>query len=143
MITQIIIAFTGMIAIWLTQQDNDDWKKYACLFGIVGQPFWFYSAYTSEQWGILVLTFFYTYSWYIGINNNWIKYMNEPKYPNINILYHRLKKEGILQDVVSSMDDLIEICKKRSKGIGINADQYANVYLSFLNADKTEVDWED
>ena len=71
MIDQIGIALTGVIAIWLTQQSNEEWKKYACLFGIAGQPFWFYSAYTAEQWGIFILCFFYTYSWAIGIKNNW------------------------------------------------------------------------
>ncbi len=68
---QIVIAFTGVIAIWLTQQKNEKWKKFACLFGIIGQPFWFYSAYTNEQWGIFILCIFYTYSWLLGIKNNW------------------------------------------------------------------------
>lgn len=69
---QIIIAFTGIIAIWLTQQNRSDWKKYACLFGVAGQPFWFYSAYSTEQWGIFVLCVFYTYAWCLGVKNNWI-----------------------------------------------------------------------
>lgn len=69
---QLAIAFTGVTAIWLTQQNNEEWKKYACLFGLAGQPFWMYSAYTAQQWGILILTFFYTYSWFVGFRNNWI-----------------------------------------------------------------------
>ncbi len=73
MIEQILIAFTGVTAIFLTQQSNDKLKKYACIFGLAGQPFWFYSAYTAEQWGILVLCIFYTYSWLLGVYNNWIK----------------------------------------------------------------------
>lgn len=69
---QILIAITGITAIWLTQQSKEPWKKYACLFGIVGQPFWFYSAYTNEQWGIFILCIFYTYAWALGVKNNWI-----------------------------------------------------------------------
>lgn len=69
---QIIIALTGIPAVWLTQQDRESWKKYACLFGLVGQPFWFYTSYVSEQWGIFVLCFFYTYVWYLGLKNNWL-----------------------------------------------------------------------
>jgi len=69
---QIAIALTGVVAIWLTQQSNDGWKGYACLFGMAGQPFWFYAAYSAEQWGILILTLFYTYSWILGIKNNWL-----------------------------------------------------------------------
>lgn len=73
MIEQVFIACSSVTAMWLTQQHREDWKKYACLFGICGQPFWFYSSYTHEQWGIFVLSFFYTYGWMIGIQNNWIK----------------------------------------------------------------------
>ena len=72
MIEQIAIAVTGLVAIWLTQQRREGWKRYACLFGIVGQPFWFYSSYQAEQWGIFVLAVFYTYAWLVGIKNNWM-----------------------------------------------------------------------
>ncbi len=69
---QILIAFTGVTAIWLTQQSKEEWKKYACLFGVAGQPFWSYSAYSAEQWGIFALCIFYTYSWCLGVKNNWL-----------------------------------------------------------------------
>lgn len=72
---QIAIALTGAVAIWLTQQPNEQWKKYACLFGMAGQPFWFYSAYQAEQWGIFALCIFYTYSWCLGIKNHWLKHL--------------------------------------------------------------------
>ncbi len=68
---QILIALTGVTAIWLTQQSKEEWKRYACLFGMAGQPFWFYSAFQAEQWGIFILCCFYTYSWALGIKNNW------------------------------------------------------------------------
>lgn len=70
---QLLIAVTGAVAIYLTQQKNEKLKRYACLFGIAGQPFWFYSAYTAEQWGIFVLCIFYLYAWLLGFYNNWIK----------------------------------------------------------------------
>ena len=71
---QFFIAITGVVAIWLTQQEvNSAWKKYASIFGLLGQPFWFYSAYTNEQWGIFALSLFYTYSWYVGFRNNFLK----------------------------------------------------------------------
>ena len=70
---QVIIAFTGCVAIWLTQQAKEAWKRYACLFGMAGQPFWIYAAWHTEQWGILLVSFIYTYSWWIGIKNNWLR----------------------------------------------------------------------
>ena len=69
---QIGIALTGCVAIWLTQQGNDNWKKYACLFGLAGQPFWIYSSYNAEQYGILAMTILYSYSWLVGVKNNWL-----------------------------------------------------------------------
>ncbi len=70
---QIAIALTGAVAIWLSQQGNESLKKYACILGLIGQPFWFYATYKAEQWGIFGLTFFYTYSWLVGFKNNWLK----------------------------------------------------------------------
>lgn len=69
---QVAIALTGVIAIWLSQDKRDNWRKWACIFGLSGQPFWFYSAYQAEQWGIFVLCVFYTYAWFKGFRNNWL-----------------------------------------------------------------------
>jgi len=69
---QIIIAFTGVVAIWLSQDKRDNFRKYACLFGMAGQPFWFYSAYIAQQWGIFILCIFYTWAWFKGFKNNWL-----------------------------------------------------------------------
>lgn len=69
---QILIAFTGVVAIWLSQDKRENWRRYACLFGLAGQPFWFYSAYSNEQWGIFILCIFYTWAWFKGVRTNWI-----------------------------------------------------------------------
>lgn len=69
---QIAIALLGVTAIWLSQDANPDRRRYACLFGLAGQPFWFYSAYSAEQWGILVLCFLYTWAWFKGVRSNWL-----------------------------------------------------------------------
>ena len=73
MISQIFIGLFGVVGIWLTQQSNENIKKYACVLGLIAQPFWFYSMYQSEQWGVFVLCFFYTYAWGLGFYNGWIK----------------------------------------------------------------------
>lgn len=72
MIDQVAIALTGVVAIWLSQDSRKSVAKYACIFGMIGQPFWFYSAYMSEQWGIFILCFFYTFAWARGVRNNWM-----------------------------------------------------------------------
>lgn len=78
-IVQAIIMFTGIIAIYLTQQEKrKDWKKYACIFGLISQPFFLYTTYVNNQLGMFVLSIMYTYVWCIGFKNNWL--MTNGKY---------------------------------------------------------------
>lgn len=72
MIDQIGIALTGVTAIFLTQSKSSRLQRFACLFGIAGQPFWIYSAWSAGQWGILALTSLYTLAWLKGVHRHWI-----------------------------------------------------------------------
>ncbi|HTF98601.1 MAG TPA: hypothetical protein VL995_20840 [Cellvibrio sp.] len=72
MISQIAIAITGIISVWLSQDTCTNRRKYACWFGLAGQPFWFYVSYTEQQWGIFLLSFVYTFAWMRGFKNYWI-----------------------------------------------------------------------
>jgi hypothetical protein len=69
---QIGIALTGVVAIFLTQDRRESWRRWACLFGMAGQPFWFYSAYKAEQWGIFALCVLYAVAWARGIKQYWL-----------------------------------------------------------------------
>lgn len=71
--TQAGLAVTGLIAIYLTQQSNDNLKKYAPIFGLLGQPLWYYSTLSSGQYGIFCLTLAYTYMWGIGFYSQWVR----------------------------------------------------------------------
>ena len=73
---QLAIAFTGIVAIWLSQDKRDSFRKYACLFGLAGQPFWFYAAWSAGQWGIFTLCIFYTVAWFKGFLLHWWKNEN-------------------------------------------------------------------
>lgn len=71
-VIQVWIALTGLTAVWLTQQTwRPEWARYACFFGLAGQPAWFIATYTAQQWGILTLAIFYTYAWYLGLKRHW------------------------------------------------------------------------
>ncbi len=72
MISQIGIVLFGVIAAWLTQQANQSRKKYACIFGLISQPFRFYSAIETNQWEIFILSLIYTGVWLIGFRNYWV-----------------------------------------------------------------------
>jgi nicotinamide riboside transporter PnuC len=69
--TQTMIVVTGVLAIWLSQDALESRRKWAPILGLIGQPFWFYAAYTTEQWGIFVLCFFYTAAWAKGLYTYW------------------------------------------------------------------------
>lgn len=70
-ISQIAIAILGVTAVWLSQDPRVEYRKFASIFGLCGQPFWFYAAFTSEQWGIFTLCFLYTWAWGRGLINHW------------------------------------------------------------------------
>lgn len=73
MIEQIGIAMTGAVAIFLSQDRRASVRRYACIFGLLGQPFWFYSTWQAEQWGTFALCFLYGLSWARGFWNNWVR----------------------------------------------------------------------
>jgi hypothetical protein len=70
---QIAIALFGVTAIFMSQSPSAEIRRYACVFGIIGQPFWFYSAYQAQQWGIFALCFLYSWAWGKGFVTHWLR----------------------------------------------------------------------
>lgn len=73
MIDQIAIAVTGATAVWCSQDRRERVRRWACILGTIGQPAWFYAAWTAEQWGILATCVLYTYAWLRGVWTYWIR----------------------------------------------------------------------
>ena len=73
MIDQIGIALTGVTAIFLTQSKRESRRRDACLFGLAGQPFWFWAAISAEQWGITALCVLYASAWAKGVWVHWLQ----------------------------------------------------------------------
>ena len=71
-ISDIGIMLFGCSAIWFLGR-KEKWNRIGYILGLLSQPFWFYTAYTNEQYGILILSLWYTYSWIQGVYNYWIK----------------------------------------------------------------------
>ena len=69
---QIGIALSGVIAVWLSQDQRESWRRWACIFGMLGQPFWFYATWKAGQWGIFALCTLYTYAWARGVWTHWL-----------------------------------------------------------------------
>ncbi len=62
-ISQIAIFMLGSTAIVLIARKN----KWGFVAGLLSQPFWFFTAYTNEQLGILLVSVIYTITWIYGI----------------------------------------------------------------------------
>jgi hypothetical protein len=48
----------------ISQSRSPVFNRYACIFGLLGQPFWMYTTYSSAQWGMFGITFVYTWAWW-------------------------------------------------------------------------------
>ncbi len=70
---QFAIAIFGVTAVFLSQSSVDKRRRYACIFGLIGQPFWFYAAWSSQQWGMFALCVLYTWAWGKGFWSNWMR----------------------------------------------------------------------
>lgn len=77
MIVQVFIAVTELIAIWLMQDKRVEYRKFAPIFGLLGQPFWFYSSFVADQWGAFVMCFFFTAAWIKGVKEYWYDTRND------------------------------------------------------------------
>ena len=73
LITEVGIAICGVTAIYLSQDLRLERRRWACIFGLAGQPFWIAETITAHQWGILALCALYTWSWWRGFVGYWLK----------------------------------------------------------------------
>lgn len=72
MIEQLFIAVFGVASIWLANDPRQSYRRWGCVAGLIAQPFWFYTAWKAQQWGVFALAVFYTAGWIRGIRTNWL-----------------------------------------------------------------------
>ncbi len=72
MIPQIFIGLFGATAVWLVGR-REHWRRWGYILGLMSQPFWYWTTIEHRQWGIAVLSLWYTYSWAQGVWNYWIR----------------------------------------------------------------------
>lgn len=63
--TQIAIAFFGLLAVWMAMGHDEGRRRYAPLVGLAGQPAWLFYGWQADAWGLLVVAVAYTfiYAW--------------------------------------------------------------------------------
>ena len=72
MIEQTLIALLGIASIWLVNDPRQSHQRWACVIGLIGQPFWFYASWQADQWGIFTLSIAYALAWLRGFHRHWI-----------------------------------------------------------------------
>lgn len=70
MVGQTVILICTSIAIFLLLAENPKLRFYGCIVGLLGQPFWLYSTWHSQQYGMLIVSVWYTLNYFRGIRNN-------------------------------------------------------------------------
>ena len=70
---QIGIAVFGVVAIRLSQDHRPRVQRWACVCGLLAQPFWFWTTYVNGQWAIFGLCFLYTWAWAKGVRTHWMR----------------------------------------------------------------------
>lgn len=81
MIEQIIIALCGITSVYLSQDPRRSWARWACIAGLISEPFWLMAAYKAGQWGVGVMAVVYTFGWGRGYYYHWIVPRRERKEP--------------------------------------------------------------
>ncbi len=69
-ISQIGIVIFGVLAIWLITSKEKRKRYWGSIFGLISQPFWFFTIIYNWQPGIIIVGIIYTVSWIKGIYNN-------------------------------------------------------------------------
>lgn len=80
-IDQIAIPILGALAAWLSQERRPRMQRWACIFGLIGQPFWFWASWKAEQWGIFAVSVLYGAAWLRGLWVYWIR----PREPSAEV----------------------------------------------------------
>lgn len=79
-ISQVAIMLLGASSILLVAKKN----KWGFVLGLISQPFWFYTSFVNQQWGVLFVSFLYTISWLIGIHEWFFKEKEATSFPPKN-----------------------------------------------------------
>jgi len=69
-VEQILILLFSGIAIALFASKRRKHRMIGFIVAICGQPFWWHTSWVNGQWGIFILSIWYTFNHFRGILNN-------------------------------------------------------------------------
>ncbi len=67
-VSQVVILFCSCASIWAFASKRHHYLGF--VFGLIGQPFWIYTSFQAAQWGIFIVSLWYTANHIRGLINN-------------------------------------------------------------------------
>jgi hypothetical protein len=68
---QAAIVILGGIAIYLLASKRGRVRRWGYVAGLASEPFWIWSAYFADQWGVIALALWWSGFYAVGAVNNW------------------------------------------------------------------------
>jgi len=68
---QLAIIVCSCSAIWLIGHERAGRRRCGYLIGLAGQPFWIYASFAAGNWGILLVSIWFTVAYGYGLKNHW------------------------------------------------------------------------
>jgi hypothetical protein len=71
-LAQLVILVPSAVAVWAVAR-TDKWHRRGFLFGLASEPGFLYASVTTGQWGVLLLTAWWTWYWGVGAYRRYMK----------------------------------------------------------------------
>jgi len=77
-IIQVVLAIISLLPIALSQVKSPKIRRYDCIAGLIGQPFWFSYGWYIEAWSLCFLGVIYFGVFAYGFHTKWLKKEDTP-----------------------------------------------------------------
>ena len=104
-LANIIIPVFGTLAFAMSQTSNPTLRKYAPILGLSTQPFWFYTQWTSANFGVILICFLYAGIWMFSFYLQWVTL---PRKKALEAKETESKLESMLE--VSTKELITNVC---------------------------------
>lgn len=64
---QLVLAVCGLSALWMATGTSPVLRKWSCAVGLLGQPAWLAYAWSTQGWGLMVLSAAYSFVYLRGL----------------------------------------------------------------------------
>ena len=118
LLANVIIPVFGTLAFAMSQTSNPVLRKYAPILGLSAQPFWFYTQWTSANFGVILICFLYAGIWVFSLYHQWVTL---PRKKALETKETESKLESMLevsaQELITNVVGIVEQGKAQNRNI--------------------------